>query len=87
LLKTLGLIPDISVHDSRILGPGAHSLNLGTAAEQVSKFCICVSMAGVGLETKFTAMRQTGLKPFVASFIAVVVVAILVLALIKVLGV
>jgi uncharacterized integral membrane protein (TIGR00698 family) len=87
LLKTLGLIPDITVHDSAFLGAGAHSYYLGNAAEQVSKFCICVSMAGVGLETKFSAMRQTGLKPFVASLIAVLVVAILVLALIKVLGI
>lgn len=87
LLKTLGLIPDITLHNDKIFGPGDHSWSLGNAAEQVSKFCIGVSMAGVGLETKFNAMRQTGLKPFVASLIAVLVVATLVLALIKVLGV
>lgn len=83
LLKTLGLIPDISVHDSRVLGPGTHTFSIGPAAEQVSRFCIGVSMAGVGLETKFSAMRQTGLKPFVASLIAVLAVAVLVLVLIR----
>ncbi|HZV33978.1 MAG TPA: putative sulfate exporter family transporter [Verrucomicrobiae bacterium] len=87
LLKTLGLIPDITFHSSQVFGPGDHPWSLSNAAEQMSKFCIAVSMAGVGLETKFSAMRQTGLKPFVASLIAVLVVAVLVLALIKVLGV
>lgn len=83
LLKTLGLIPEISVHDSVLLGPGEHTLKLGAAAEQVSKFCVGLCMAGVGLETKLSAMRKTGLKPFVASLLAVGVVAVLVLALIK----
>jgi uncharacterized integral membrane protein (TIGR00698 family) len=87
LLKTLGLIPDVTFHSSAIFGPGDHPWSLGNAAEQTSKFCIAVSMAGVGLETKFNAMRQTGLKPFVASLIAVLAVATLVLALIKVFGV
>ena len=43
--------------------------------------------AAVGLETKFLAMKQTGAKPIAASFIAVVVVAVMVLMLIKALGV
>lgn len=85
LLKTLGLIPDVTVHNATFFGPGASTLSLSSAAETVSKFFITVSMAGVGLETKFSAMRQTGLKPFVASLIAVIILAILVLALIKVL--
>jgi uncharacterized integral membrane protein (TIGR00698 family) len=87
LLKTLGLIPEITLHDAAFFNPGVHTWKLSDLAEQTSKFCIAVSMAGVGLETKFSAMRQTGLKPFMASLIAVVVVAILVLALIKLLGI
>jgi uncharacterized membrane protein YadS len=55
--------------------------------EQVSKFFIVISMAGVGLETKFAAMRQTGLKPFAASLVAVLVLAVLILGLIRAMGI
>src|SRR6185436_17176139 len=76
LLKTLGLIPDLTVHKAMFLPAGNHTLSLVTVGEQLSKFFIAISMAGVGLETKFSAMRQTGLKPFVASLLAVLVVAL-----------
>jgi uncharacterized integral membrane protein (TIGR00698 family) len=87
LLKTCGLIPEVSVRNAAFLTSGVHSLSLAAAADQVSRFCIVVSMAGMGLETKFAAMRQTGLKPFVASLIAVIIVAVMVLTLIKALGI
>jgi uncharacterized integral membrane protein (TIGR00698 family) len=83
LLKTLGLIPDLTVHNTAFLGDGAHTLNLGAAAEHVSRFCIVISMAGVGLETKFSAMKQTGAKPVIASLVAALAVAVLVLCLIE----
>jgi uncharacterized integral membrane protein (TIGR00698 family) len=85
LMRTLGYIPDVTVRDAAFLGSGAHSFNLGAVAEKLSRFCIVMSMAGVGLETKFVAMRNTGFKPFAASFAAVLVVAVLVLVLIKLL--
>ncbi|HWY75982.1 MAG TPA: YeiH family protein [Verrucomicrobiae bacterium] len=87
LLKTLGLLPDITVHDATFVGAGTHTANVGAVAEKVSRFCIVVSMAAVGLETKFAAMRRTGMKPLVASFVAVLIVAVLVLVLIKALGI
>jgi uncharacterized integral membrane protein (TIGR00698 family) len=87
LLNTMGLLPDLTVHNASVLGMGTHTLGLATAADQVSRFCIIISMAGVGMETRFTAMRQTGLKPFVASLVAVVIVAVVVLWLINALGV
>ena len=40
-------------------------------------------MVAVRLETKFSAMKQTGAKPIGASFLAVVVVAVITLMLIK----
>ena len=83
LLKTLGLIPELSFHNSALMGEGTRTLNLAQVAEQVSRFCIVLSMAGVGLETKFSAMRQTGAKPFVASLIAALAVALLVLSLVQ----
>ncbi len=87
LLNTLGMLPDMTLRKAAFLAPGAHTFTLASVADQVSKFCIIISMAGVGLETKVAAMRQTGLKPLGASFFAVLVVTVMVLALIKMLGV
>jgi uncharacterized integral membrane protein (TIGR00698 family) len=89
LLNTIGLLPKLTFHlaEGGILKPGDHPLNLAGFLEQISKFCIIISMAGVGLETKFSSMKQTGLKPFVASFIAVLAVAGLILILIKAFGI
>src|SRR5438093_2184712 len=86
LLQTLGLLPDLTFHVTQGVLQGEHDLKLTGLAEQISKICITISMAGVGLETKFAAMRQTGLKPFGASLAAVLVVALMVLALIKALA-
>ena len=52
-----------------------------------SNFFIVMSMAGVGLETKFSAMRQTGLRPFFAAAVSALVIASVVLGLIKLLGI
>jgi uncharacterized integral membrane protein (TIGR00698 family) len=84
LLKTLGLLPNLTVHVTKgLLQAGNHDVNIAGLAEQISKICITISMAGVGLETKFLAMRQTGLKPFAASLVAVLILASMVLVLIK----
>ena len=89
LLNTLGMLPKLTAHIAQggVLAPGDRDWNLAASLEQVSKFCIIISMAGVGLETKFAAMRQTGLKPFGASLIAVLVVAVMILSLIKAMGI
>jgi len=88
LLKTLGLLPDLTFHVAQgALKAGNYHMSLGGTAEQISKLCITISMAGVGMETKFASMRQTGLKPFGASLIAVLVVAALILGLIKALAI
>jgi len=88
LLKTFGLIPDLTFHvTDGLLKAGDHNVSLAGLAEQLSKFCIVISMAGVGMETKFASMKQTGLKPFAASLFAVVVVALLILGLIHALGI
>ena len=87
LLNTAGLLPNLTMHivPGGALHPGDHQLNLAGTLEQISKFLIVVSMAGVGLETRFSAMRQTGFKPFLASLIAALIIACLVLGLIKML--
>lgn len=85
LLNTLGLLPQLTAHSARspLFKPGDYNLDLAKIAEQISRFCITISMAGVGLETKLSSMRKTGLKPFVASLIAVIFVAGLILALLR----
>ena len=88
LLKTMGLLPDLTVHVSKgVLQAGNHDLSVGGMSEQISKICITIAMAGVGLETKFASMRQTGLKPFAVSLAAVLVLASLILALIRALSI
>ncbi len=83
LARTLGILPDLHFAKSAFLGGGVYDVNLAKTLEDLSKYCIVISMAGVGLETRFAAMRQTGLKPFVASLVAVLVVATMVLVLIR----
>jgi uncharacterized integral membrane protein (TIGR00698 family) len=87
LLNTLGLLPELTVRHAVGFSQGTHTLALAGAAEQASRFCILLSMAGVGLETKFSAMRQTGIKPFAASLVVVLVVAVMVLVLIRAVGI
>ena len=89
LLNTVGLLPKLTLHiaPGAWVSPGDHDLSLAGLLEQISKFLITISMAGVGLETKFAAMRQTGLKPFGASLVAVLVVAVLILGMIRFLGI
>jgi len=69
------------------LSPGPHTFGLAAIAEQTSRFCIIISMAGVGLETRFAALRQTGVKPLGASLLAALAVAVLVLVLIRATGI
>jgi uncharacterized integral membrane protein (TIGR00698 family) len=83
MARTVGLLPDLYFINSTFFGGGTYTMNLAHSFEELSKYCIVISMAGVGLETKFSAMKQTGLKPFLASLIAAVVIACLILALIK----
>lgn len=87
LLNTLGLLPELTLRHAAFLKQGPHTFGLAALAEQTSRFCIIISMAGVGLETRFAALRQTGVKPFVASLLAALAVAVLVLVLIRATGI
>lgn len=89
LLRTLGWLPDFTVHMSQAAGVGQvqRDFSMATLAQLGANFFIVMSMAGVGLETKFTAMRQTGLRPFFAAAASALVIATVVLSLIKLLGI
>ena len=89
LLRTLGWLPDFTVHmaQARMFGHVQHDFSMAAAAQTGANFFIVMSMAGVGLETRFTAMKQTGLRPFFAAAISALVIAAAVLCLIKLLGI
>lgn len=86
LLRTLGLLPDLTFPDAHHLGGGG-AVPLASVFEIISKYCIVISMGAVGLETNMIAMKQTGPKPFLASFIAAFVLAALSLILIRLLNI
>jgi uncharacterized integral membrane protein (TIGR00698 family) len=86
LLRSLGWLPDMTFNKPAFFAASAAPVSLATLCDTVSKYCIVISMAGVGLETRFSAMKQTGWKPLIASLIAVLVIASGILGLIKVIG-
>ncbi|HEY2081560.1 MAG TPA: YeiH family protein [Verrucomicrobiae bacterium] len=89
LLRTLGWLPDLTVHlpSAAWAGDVRQNLDLGECAHKCSTFFLGMSMAAVGLETKVSALRRTGLKPLLAGFISSVAIAIAILVLIKLLGI
>ena len=92
LLRTLGWLPDFTGHwsaDAVAVSSTQRDFKFSMAdvAQAGANFFIVMSMAGVGLETKFAAMKQTGLRPFFAAAASAVVIAVVVLSLIKVLGI
>ncbi|HEV2328318.1 MAG TPA: YeiH family protein [Verrucomicrobiae bacterium] len=88
-LRTQGWLPDFSVHfPDQVAATGTaaaadKSYSLPAIGQALSGYCIVMSMAGVGLETKFKAMKQTGLRPLVAATLSALVIALVILGLIK----
>ncbi len=87
LARTLGFIPDVTIHltDAALPGAGDYPLSLRQLATQGSHLCVVLSMAAVGLETRFSAMKQTGARPFLAALLGALAIALLVLAAVLVL--
>jgi uncharacterized integral membrane protein (TIGR00698 family) len=89
-LRTKGWLPDITVHfPDQIATAGTTDKQYSTpaVAQACSGFFIVMSMAGVGMETKFKAMQKTGLRPFLAATLSALIIATVVLVLIKVLAI
>ncbi len=85
LARSLGLLPALSLElaPGSILGARDWNFTVPYAAQRISEICIVASMAAVGLETRFKALKRTGYKPFVAGLIASVVICSALLALIR----
>lgn len=88
LARSLGLLPALTIQlgDGSTFGAHDWTIQLPYVAQRISEFCIVTSMAAVGLETKFSALRRTGVKPFFAGLIASVVIAVALLLLLRFLG-
>jgi uncharacterized membrane protein YadS len=86
ILRTLGLLPNVTIHLSKesALGAGEHAFSVADVFQHVSMFCIVVSMAGAGLETRFDLFRKLGPKPFLAATLAFAVIAAVILALTRI---
>lgn len=87
LLRSLGWLPDFTVHFPAATGQTDPAFSLPALAQLGSTFFIVMSMAGVGLETRFAAMKQTGWRPFFAATVSALAIALMILALIKLLGI
>jgi uncharacterized membrane protein YadS len=85
LLQTLGWLPDLTVHLPHAAGVShiERDYSVARAAQWGASFLITLSMAGVGLETKFADMRKTGWRPFFAGLVTALVIAVTILGLIK----
>jgi uncharacterized integral membrane protein (TIGR00698 family) len=74
LLRTLGWLPSFSVD-------GLH-IDTIKLSDQVSRYLIIAAMAAVGLETRFSALRRTGPRPFVLGAItSLIICGLVILAL------
>jgi uncharacterized integral membrane protein (TIGR00698 family) len=76
LLRTLGFLPEITVHmtDQFYLGAGDRTIDIAGTMSQAGKWIITAAMAGVGLSTEFKAMKSGGLRPLLLGGILAVVI-------------
>jgi uncharacterized integral membrane protein (TIGR00698 family) len=85
-LRAQGWLPDITVHfPNQVVAAGQvdKQFNLPDIAQSCSAFAVAMSMGGVGVETKFKALKQTGLRPLLAAAISAVAITVVTLGLIK----
>jgi uncharacterized integral membrane protein (TIGR00698 family) len=82
LLRTTGLLPELTVRlsSSAALGAGAHDVNVVHVCDTASKFLIVAAMAAVGLETRFSALKKTGVRPLLLGLSASVIICAVILA-------
>ena len=77
LLNSVGVLPALS---------SALGRDLSQDARSVSKLLVLVALAGVGLGTRLSAMRRTGIRPFVVGLLTALAVSATSLLLIRLIG-
>ena len=78
LLRTLGFFPEVTLHmsDRFILGQQDHTLDLAGVIGETSMWLIAGALTGVGLNTKFRALKAVGLRPLLLGLTSTVVIGI-----------
>lgn len=85
MLRTLGLLPEITIHMAKgsVFGAGDRQLNVASFLLDISTLCVVISMAGAGLETKFDVFKKIGAAPLIAASIGFILVTVLFLVLLR----
>jgi uncharacterized integral membrane protein (TIGR00698 family) len=65
LLRTLGFLPEVTLHMTEhfVLGAGDRTIDIAGAMSQSGTWLITAAMAGVGLSTELAAMKAGGVRP------------------------
>lgn len=79
LLRTLGFLPEVTLHLSEqfVFGAGDRHIDLSGLLSQSGKWIITCAMAGVGLSTAFAAMKAGGIKPVILGILSAITLALL----------
>ena len=79
LLRTLGFLPEITLHLSEqfVFGAGDRHIALSDLLSQSGKWIIICAMAGVGLSTAFATMKAGGIKPVMLGILSAITLALL----------
>jgi len=83
LLRTLGFLPEVTLHltDAFPMGGGDRVVDIAGVLSGTGKWVITGAMAGVGLSTEFRAMKAGGLRPLLLGIASAVGIGILGLAI------
>ena len=79
LLRTLGFLPEVTLHMSErwLFGAGDRHLDIAGLLSQTGKWVITAAMAGVGLATELRAMKAGGMRPLLLGVLAAIAIAVL----------
>ena len=79
LLRTLGFLPEVTLHlsDQFVFGAGDRLIDVAGLLSQIGKWIITCAMAGVGLSTVFASMKAGGMQPLILGVLGAIALALL----------
>ncbi|MAE67623.1 MAG: hypothetical protein CMJ18_25495 [Phycisphaeraceae bacterium] len=83
LARTLGLLPEVTLHlpESSLLGSGEPRLDLAALLSQAGKWIMTCALAAVGLSTQLGSVLQRGSRPVIHGVLIAVAVAVMGIAI------
>ena len=89
ILRTAGLLPNMTFHfpEYSRFGMSDYSVNMVDSLKGASNFCIVISMAAAGLETKFSVLKKIGHAPLIAATTGFLIVSAIILGIVHILPV